>query len=674
MGKFFKRGGSKQEKSLFSTVFFDKNGNINRGMGYLAQRVYSDLDFQSLHDSSHVGKDFWRDADTNLFPDTSYISRVPTNINLIASGKLTQIEGGSDFREQCAQIINSIGTGRAFELGAGGGFEIPGPRQFAVQNFEFYKDSESREYLYSSVKVGALGFQFDPDFHGPKPPRGPRSTEPISGKFLVADYIKSISTESLMFFFALSEWMTWIVCAGDDYAEQEDMLSSGRSFNLPKSSYPQPTFRYLNSFSRLFDDAGDVSWCFVPDALEVGWLFSQDALEDENARNLLTMGPQILTMLVAQAFEFHGPYMDALLFRRHELRHGEDQSISRFIPIGKLSDFYDRIGYTHRQGNSLAYGFLLPRLAEGKLAVDFVVDSLKGYIDIISQVYPPKDEWVESEKRTALGNLAIAYLISGDLAKSSEYILKILNDAPSDSEAHFIAREILNLKEDKTLRKTVEGASRKETIGVYDAPSWLLGAINALHTLGNKSSKGHADREDDTSNLHKINTKLLDNLVLQFVEFKSLAKKFEYITFRDGQGLRPDIGLTHLSDEEILVSLIGAEESPISEHYPWLEIYYEGPQFFEYQIPSRYFIDSVGLRRFLAVIFETYQDIELELVPIGNSKPRIRTFFPITKRVTGPSPLKSNNSKGTSQNHTPRAFFGFTRELSDESPIEFDWF
>jgi hypothetical protein len=673
MGKFFKRVGSKQEKSLFSTVFFDKNGDINRGMEYLAQRVYSDLDFQSLHDSSHVGKDFWRDADMNFLPDTSYVCRVPTNINLIASGKLTQIEGGSDFREQCAQIIDSIGTGRAFELGAGGGFEIPGPRQFAVQNFEFYKDSESREYLYSSVKVGALGFQFDPDFHGPKPPRVIHSTEPISGKFLAADYVKSISTEFLAIFFALSELITSAYASDDAEQAVQDMTSNGRSFNLPKSSYPQPTFRYVNSFSALYDGAAELSWSFVPDALEVGWLFTQDALEDEKARNLLTMGVPFLTLLIAEAFEFHGPSMDVLFGQRHELSYGEDQSISRFVPIGKLSDFYDRIGYT-RQGNSLAYGFLLPRLAEGKLAVDYVVDSLEGYIEIISQKYPPKDEFLEFEKIHALGNLAIAYLISGDLAKSSEYILKVLNDAPSDSEAHFIAREILKLKESEKLRNAIESASRKEKIEVFDAPSWLLIAINALHTLGNKSSKDIAGLDDEASVIPTIDAKLLENLVLQFVEFKSLAKKFEYITFRDAQGLRPDIGLTHLNDEQVIVSLIGAEESPVSEHYPWLEIYYEGPQLFQYQIPTRYLIDSVGLRRFLSVIFGTYQDIELELVPIGTSKPNIRTFFPVTKRATGPSPLESSNSKGTSQNFTPRAFFGVTRELSDESPIEFDWF
>jgi hypothetical protein len=672
MGRFFNRGGSKQQKPLFSTVFFDKNGNINRWIEHLAQMVYSDLDFESLHESSHLGKKFWQDADMSFLPDTSYFSRVPTNINLISSGKLTQIEGGREFRGRCAQILDYIDTGRAFEVGAGLGQEIPGARQFAVQNFEFYKDSKSREYLYSSVIVGAWGFQFDPDFHGPKPPRGVQSKEPISGKFLVADYVKSLMTEALAIFFALSEVLTVYASENSEQVVQ-DMSSNGRSFNLPKSSYPQPTFRYVNSFSALYDDAGQVSWSYVPDALEVGWLFTQEALEDEKAWNLLTMGLPFLSLLIAEAFEFHGPVMDSLFGQRHELRYGKDESISRFVPIGKLLEFYEKIEY-HSDGNTLAYGFLLPRLAEGKLAVDYVVDSLEGYIEKISQKFPPKEEWVEFQRITALGNLAIAYLISGDLEKSSEYVLKVLNDAPSDSEAHFIAREILKIKENRTLRDAVESASRKENIEVYDAPSWLLGAINALHTLGDKSSKGIAGLDDEASVAPTIDAKLLENLVLQFVEFKSLAKKFLYIAFRDAQGLRPDIELTHLSDEQILITLTETEESPISEHYPWLEIYDEGPQFFEYQIPSRYLIDSVGLRRFLAVIFETYQDIELELIPIGNSKPKIRTFFPVTKSATGPSPLESSNSKGTSQTYTPRTFFGFTREVSDESPIEFDWF
>jgi tetratricopeptide (TPR) repeat protein len=666
MGIFFKRGGSKQQKSLFSEIFFDKNGKLKEAIGYLAQMVYSDLDFQSLHDSSHVDKQFWRDADMSFFPDTSYFSRVPTNINLISSGKLTQIEGSGDFREQCSQIIDSIDKGLAFEVGAALGSKIPGNRQFAVQNFEFYKDSKSREYLYSSVIVGAWGFQFDPDFHGPKPPRGVQSEEPISGKFLVADYVKSVMTEPLAIFFAASEILTRLY--GVDNSEQalEDMFSNGRSFNMPKSSYPQPTFRYINAFSYLYSDAGAGQWSFVPDALEVGWLFSQEALEDERARNLLTMGLPILTQLIAEALEFHGPFMDAHFGQRYDLRYGKDESISRFVPIGKLSEFYEKIEY-HPDGNTLAYSFLLPRLAEGKLAVDYVVDSLEEYIEIISQRYPPKDEFLEFEKITALGNLAIAFLISGDLEKSSQYIRKVLNDDPSDSEAHFIAREILKIKENETLRSALDNASRKETIEVYDAPHWLLVAINALHTLGDKSS-------DESSVEPKIDSNLLENLVLQFVEFKSLAKKFEYITFRDAQGLRPDIELTHLNDDQIVLSLIGAEESPVSEHYPWLESYYEEPQLFQYSIPNRYLVDSVGLRRFLSVIFETYQDIELELVPIGTSRPKIRTFFPVTKRVTGPSILESNKSKGTSHNSTPRAFFGFTRELGDESPIDFDWF
>jgi hypothetical protein len=665
MGRFFNRGGSKQQKPLFSTVFFDENGNINRWMEHLAQRVYSDLDFESLHESSHLGKKFWQDADMSFLPDTSYFSRVPTNINLISSGKLTQIEGGREFRGRCAQILDYIDTGRAFEVGEGLGLEIPGKRQFAVENFEFYKDSKSREYLYSSVIVGAWGFQFDPDFHGPKPPRGVQSKEPISGKFLVVDYVKSLMTEALAIFFALSEVLTVYASENSEQVVQ-DMSSNGRSFNLPKSSYPQPTFRYVNSFSALYDDAGQVSWSYVPDALEVGWLFTQEALEDEKARNLLTMGLPFLSLLIAEAFEFHGPVMDSLFGQRHELRYGEDESISRFVPIGKLLEFYERIKYA-RQGNSLAYCFLLPRLAEGKLTVDYVVDSLEEYINTITEIYPLKDEYLEAQKTHAFGNLAIAYLISGDLEKSTQHILKVLNDDPSNGEGHFIARDILKLKENKTLRNAIESASRKETVEEYEAPSWLLGAINALHELGDKSS-------DESSVAPTIDSKLLENLVLQFVEFKSLAKKFEYITFRDAQGLRPDIALTHVNDEQIVVSLIGADESPVSEHYPWIESYYEGPQLYQYRIPTRYLIDSFGLRRFLSVIFETYQDIELELIPVGASRPKIRTFFPLAKSVTGPSPLESNNSKGTSQNYTPRAFFGFTRELSDEAPIEFDWF
>jgi hypothetical protein len=355
------------------------------------------------------------------------------------------------------------------------------------------------------------------------------------------------------------------------------------------------------------------------------------------------------------------------------LKYGENQSISRFIPSGNLLEFYEGINYT-RQGNSLAYCFLLPRLTEGKVAVDYVVDSLEGYISRITELYPPKDEYLEAQKNHSLGNLAIAYLMSGDIVKSTECILKYLGAFPSDSEAHFIAREILKLKENKTLRNAIESGSRKESVEEYEAPDWLLDGISALQTLGDISSKGHAGIEEEASLIPTIDAKLLENLVLQFVEFKSVARKFEYITFRDAQGLRPDIGLTHVNDEQIVVSVIGAEECPVSEYYPWLEIYYESPQLFQYQIPTRYLVDSVGLRRFLSLIFETYQDIELEVVPIGTSKPKIRTFFPVNKRVTELSPLESNYVRGTSQNYTPRAFFGFTRELSDESPIEFDWF
>jgi hypothetical protein len=628
---------------LFSSLL-DENGALPANWMFWTKAIYSDLVFRPIKDTCFYTEKLWQDVEANFFPDNHFY-QAPGNIDLLASGSLTPVEGSEDFRKKCAEISGvDFQLGSTFEIGSDSGTPFD-PPQFCVRNFQIFEDSKSNEYLYSSIKVGALGHQFDESFHSLGPERTEHSQEFVQSEFLISDYRKASSITAVSFFLALSElWSSWTYALSEGDEEKavkrvESIFEDGRSFSLPKSSYPQPVLRYIDSSTYVFSAPEEGRWMYVPDTLEVGWLFSPESLENQEALCLLHWGPRFFMDMVTGACTSHMEIMDSFFdggLITMEQKHAP-RSWFGFTPIGKLPKFYEALSY-NGSGNSLAYGFLLPRLAEGKVSVEYVVNSTERFIKTISELYEPDNVLLREERTIASGNIAIAYFMHGDFVKSSKYVMDVLSVDPSNSEAIFIANEILKLQEDETLRDALKVPVTAASSEVYDTPTWLLGAIDELHSLSDKSKAVRSSGIDDGAIEPAIDAKLLDDLVLQFVELKNLAQKFKYIMFRDADGLRPDVGLTYVNDDYLEVMVIGAEENPVSKHFPWLDSFDESSNF-EFDIPKSYFRDSVGFRKFLSAIFDTYQRLELELVPVGETKLKIKTFFPITKKVPAPPPV-----------------------------------
>jgi hypothetical protein len=660
---------------LFSKLL-DENGALPANWMFWTKAIYSDLVFRPIKDTCFYQEKLWQEIEANFFPDNHFY-QAPENIDLLASGSLTPVEGSEDFRKKCADIPEvNFQSGSTFEIGSDFGSPFD-PRQFCVRNFQIFEDSQSNEFLYSSIKVGALGHQFDESFHSLSPERKEHTEEFVQSKFLISDYRKVSSITAVSFFLALSELASSFTHAYSEGGEAKagkrvaSIIEDGRSFSLPKSSYPQPVFRYVNSLTYVFSATGEVRCLYVPDTLEVGWLFSPESLENAEAINLLRLGPRFFMDIVTGAHTSHMEIMDS--FFDGGLITLEQKNASKswfgFKPIGKLIKFYEAIGY-NGAGNGLAYGFLLPRLAECKVSVEYVVSSIEAYLEMISGFYEPDNDFVKHETNTASGNIAIAYFVHGDFVKSSKYVMDVLSVDPSNSEAIFIAKEILKLQEDETLRDALKAPVTAASTEVYDAPTWLLGAIDELHSLSDKSKAVRSSGIDDAPIEPTIDAKLLDDLVLQFVELKGLAQKFKYIMFRDADGLRPDVGLTYVNDDYLEVMVIGAEENPVSKHFPWLDSFDDSSNF-EFDIPKSYFRDSVGFRKFLSAVFDTYQRLELELVPVGETKLKIKTFFPITKKVPAPppvtnivrqvAPLDYKRPVESPPSYAPRPMIGFSQ-------------
>ena len=83
---------------LFSKLL-DENGALPANWMFWTKAIYSDLVFRPIKDTCFYTEKLWQDVEANFFPDNHFY-QAPGNIDLLASGSLTPVEGSEDFRKR----------------------------------------------------------------------------------------------------------------------------------------------------------------------------------------------------------------------------------------------------------------------------------------------------------------------------------------------------------------------------------------------------------------------------------------------------------------------------------------------------------------------------------------------------------------------------------------------
>jgi hypothetical protein len=126
---------------------------------------------------------------------------------------------------------------------------------------------------------------------------------------------------------------------------------------------------------------------------------------------------------------------------------------------------------------------------------------------------------------------------------------------------------------------------------------------------------------------------------------------------------------------------IGTDEAITFSAYPWLQGFTENPGIIEFEFPTAFFEDEVASRAVLEEVFDTYNSLELEIVPLGGSRPKIRTLFPVAKKEVKKAvqPIAAAAAAGvvgaTATTYTTRFFYtSSSSEDSEQDSSSFDWF
>jgi hypothetical protein len=647
MGWFSKK---KKEPSLFEMTIAK---NVSKVWGWPAN-WYTDVNMVPLKKSGVIGTKELEALEKNLLPvldlgEALVPQKFEFDLRLEQQVKdeefslrIAFVEAfpQTEFWEMNGGLANSFATQPTAK-----GAEV------GVARTRFFRDENGREYGYVSVNLGFFTWPFANDFVDLAGNSAESSSEFYQALSDVNTLTKKVrSPIALATFTGISEALALNVSKRD--------LAKGRSSFFPGSSSkitPSPKFRIHSDWLVGAIAGKDWDWAYMPQILEVGWTFEREALSNDSARLILSRGPGLAFELFTQGCSEGPDLMNHLFASPSSWGAGIKQGV---VASGSLGEFKEQMDY-NGSPNSLAYSIWLEALSDGRVSLSALEKLLKS--DAANNS--------EEEGLIAKGNLALANLMSGQFKEAESLALEVLEKQPDNSEAVFILEALDSILNKLVHSQRCKTARALKSFEVYEAPVWLTNAVERLATRS-ELDKSH----------HSQPSEFIAKTVKQFAEFAKSIDKVEFINLRDPEDIRPWVAVSPSSQGRLSL-MIGTEEAVTFAAYPWLTGYSDGPGVVEFEFPTSFFEDETASRKILEEVFDTYKDLELEIVPLGGNRPKITTLFPVAKKEVkkAVAPIAAAAAAGvagaTATTYTTRFFYASSSsEDSGQDSSSFDWF
>lgn len=481
----------------------------------------------------------------------------------------------------------------------------------------FFQDSDGVEKGYLSTVLAVSGWPFDPKFQTTEVSNSSARERGGFDYSLVGRLNREIRTPIMMS--NLLAGVEFYLLAELDKKIAKKSRGELYKISRGKTAPPKPKFEIRSGQVLYMDlDSGSSHWPYFPELLEAGWVFDLSTLDSKLGAKVIESGIKVLH----EVFESGVRTDNQVLQTMFETPAGwgiEEHSESGLIHVSDLPEFFKR-GTYNGSPNTFFWSFWGAQLASGKIPIPLALEPL----NYAAQMN-------EEEQLIARGNMGLAYLVVGDYVKSKECFDSVLAREPSNSEAIFGLQAIAELNSDNTLKDQVSNHAREYPGAEYPAPKWLI------QTIDNKSSQGNLQSQEQEDSAIKVDVlpELLDKLTLQVVEFARITLESGFVaTFEDAEGLRPWVQMLDYGEDSVCFN-IGSPEQIRFPEMPWIEPL---PDDELEGVTTMYLVDRASLRKgpqlemFIGRIFESYNDILLEIDIAEGRVPRMKTYFPVAKK------------------------------------------
>jgi hypothetical protein len=644
MGLFSKK---KAEATLFERIF-QANGSSNI-WGSLPGLWYQDLTMIPLQESGIISKRELDNLRTSLFDVQGQQNLlVPQNFLAELNEPIISSTESSPLRD----LVTAEFAGTQFDLSDHGVLSWPiedgnaAGLSYTRGSVSFHLDGFGKEFGYTYLNIGFLAWPFSPDYVDLEGQEGQLDS--------LASGVNALSTKVrapvvLETFMAVSEALVLGAKKNFYKAGRKDFADKERLQHLPK-----PKFRILPTWPlAAISDQHDWTWGYLPQVLQIGWTFTSETLKDKNGVTIISDAPSVAYYLFAEGCRDWPVLMDQLLGTPTDWAQGIDRGV---YYTGELLEFMEAQNY-NGSPNTLVYNCWLERFAKGAISMAALEGALVGLTG--------------EEEIIARGNLSLANLIQLNFDEAEKLARSVLQDDPGNSEAVYVLDHIARLAKKPELLELTKKAREQADFRAYSAPSWLMEAVISIDS-GLKVKPPLPGP--------KLDNELLGKLVDQFKEFVRVLDKLEFVTVSDAEGLRPWVQMWTLDSSEVALS-IGSSEPITFTNFPWCEPSTTEYDTLEYSLPISLFADPIKLSSFLGDVFESYNELEIEIEPKGHSAPRMKTYFPVVKRSANLNPglaaaagVAAVGAGTAAATYTPRFFFAATSETQAEEPPSFDWF
>lgn len=645
MGLF---SGKKIEPSLFEAMIL---ANSERIWGWLPGVWYQDLEMKPLQESGIVSKKQIDQLASNLFPVQGQGEiQVPADFEANFNENQLSSTDASTLRD----LFVAEFSGTSFHLSDEGGLSMPiyaeeeENSKVTPLSISFFRGKDGKEFGYVSVNIGFFTWPFSTDY---------------TDLGISDDALSSIASgvNQVCLQVRVPLVMATLMAASEaaTLGAKKNFFKAGRPAFANKGrvdSLPKPKFRVLPTYCvSALNAQSNWDWAYMPQVLQAGWTFTAESLKEESSSTILSTAPTMLYNLFAEGCRNWPEFMDQIFGTPAAWSSDLERGI---MEVGDLSDFKNSFDY-NGSPNSLAYSYWLARLSEGKLSLGALEGSLQWLTDV--------------EGVIAQGNLSLANLILGKFDEAEALALSVLKAEPENSEAVYVLENLANLAKKPKLLEAAKKARLASSFDEYSPPSWLADSVTNL-----AAAITPALANTDT----RVSEEFLETLTEQFIEFVRVLDKLEFAQVFDAEGVRPAVSINPNGDGNVGLFVFSPDRITFRD-FPWLapENIYDDIQ--EFDLPRAFFADQRKLSSLLADIFESYNQIEIEIAPLGYSIPKIKTLFPVAKKAPAVNPGLAAAAAGVgvaaagagSATYTPKFFFAArTEEVSTEEPPSFDWF
>lgn len=511
-----------------------------------------------------------------------------------------------------------------------------------LQTTSFYEGPDGKQVGFTSAKVAIFTWPFEDSYAQ----KGAAGLGPMGdGLAEVEEQLKRITSPVVM----------QGLCAATEFftlgVKNKKWAKTGRSGILGKSlderDFPTPSARITDGDLYVFDQTSS-NWHggYFPMIIEVGWSFTENSLDSEEAQLLLSGAPSVIHEIIADGDSRFRSYLSAFFGTPASWPEASFRSQGGLVSAHNLPDFMDAIDYNGAK-NSLAYGFWLKGLGEGRVTSDRIQELLKG---------------VEGEEETliAKGNLALAHSLLGNNQEARKLAHEVLAEDPNNSEAAYIVTHTSG--SDSHHGANVHSEEYAALAAKYSAPDWLAKALTG---------------EGSSSNIDQSSApEILPPLLAQFKEIAKVIDKYEFFQFHDLEGIRGAVWISPGRPNTLLIGMSDSDKGYLHE-FPWVPNDSGYDDILEIEIPREVFDDENVATRLLSEIFDTYKNLELEVVPLGNTRSKINTYFPVRKVGAPPVPASKPEAgpvHRAGSNYQHRFVIGMTRQFGDDVDSGFDFF